>query len=233
MKRFRSSRRILKCETVSSMKSGLAAIGIALLLLLFTGEQYIILPLKNYTAEESTEAERRVVDLLLTIPMFQYVHTKDTMMHAPESSNIYALSRMQSEQAKILYTEQTEELHAEGKLPEETTNNPPAASPEPKQDSPQEAIEEISEAEIQVLPDESIKTMMNPVMKYDLSQFQDFSLLLKEFYTIDSTTTAFSEQLNIANFTSYNLAVPRNTEEPIILVSYAFAGKFCRFNSRG
>lgn len=200
------------------MKSGLAAIGIALLLLLFTGEQYIIMPLKNYTAEESAEAERRVVDLLLTIPMFQYVHTEDTKMHAPESSNIYALSRMQSEQAKLLYTEQTEKLLAEGELPEETITNPSATSQEPKQDTSQEAIEEISEEEIQVLPNESVETMMNPVMKYDLSQFQDFSLLLKEFYTIDSTTTAFSEQLNIANLTSYNLTVPRNTEEPIILV---------------
>lgn len=55
-------------------------------------------------------------------------------------------------------------------------------------------------------------------MTYELSNFQNFDTLLKEFYVLDSITTITSDQLNINALTSLDMKMKSKNDKPQILI---------------
>lgn len=55
-------------------------------------------------------------------------------------------------------------------------------------------------------------------MTYELSNFQNFDTLMKEFYVLDKVTSISPEQLNINTLTSIDVKMKNNNENPQILI---------------
>lgn len=215
-------------QLIHKVNEGLSIVLTVLFLALLINVEQMIFPIYDFLQEEE-EGSRRVMSLLGVLPLYQYTYQREEYKNNNESGNILKYVMNANENVDVSVETENELALEEAVKKEQNIDTESDTNCEyidleeySKIDGQTDETDEASSS--QIIPDiidDSIIRAKSPSMLYDLTQFADTDLLIKEFYTIDTSTAVTDHKLDIDSLLSYDLTLEPGSDQPQILIYHA------------
>ena len=137
--------------------------------------------------------------------------------NAKAKEDIVTSARIAEENQEFLKQRLTEENQEAG--PDEEGLEITGGDTQEEQDKETEsAREEITKSDDEELKSAAVSRQRVPVTDISMEQLQDFDFVLRNFYTVDSTTSITSDQLNAPELIQMDLRMKTGNDQPQILI---------------
>ena len=137
--------------------------------------------------------------------------------NAKAKEDIVTSARIAEENQEFLKQRLTEENQEAG--PDEEGLEITGGDTQEEQDKETEsAREEITKSDDEELKSAAVSQQRVPVTDISMEQLQDFDFVLRNFYTVDSTTSITSDQLNAPELIQMDLRMKTGNDQPQILI---------------
>ena len=137
--------------------------------------------------------------------------------NAKAKEDIVTSARIAEENQEFLKQRLTEENQEAG--PNEEGLEITGGDTQEEQDKETEsAREEITKSDDEELKSAAVSRQRVPVTDISMEQLQDFDFVLRNFYTVDSTTSITSDQLNAPELIQMDLRMKTGNDQPQILI---------------
>ena len=137
--------------------------------------------------------------------------------NAKAKDDIVTSARIAEENQEFLKQRLTEENQEAG--PDEEGLEITGGDTQEEQDKETEsAREEITKSDDEELKSAAVSQQRVPVTDISMEQLQDFDFVLRNFYTVDSTTSITSDQLNAPELIQMDLRMKTGNDQPQILI---------------
>ena len=150
-----------------------------------------------------------------TKDQLQVLDTDEQDVQAKE--DVTTSARIAEENQEFLKQRLTEENQEAG--PDEEGLEITGGDTQEEQDKETEsAREEITKSDDEELKSAAVSRQRVPVTDISMEQLQDFDFVLSNFYTVDSTTSITSDQLNAPELIQMDLRMKTGNDQPQILI---------------
>ena len=140
--------------------------------------------------------------------------------NAKAKEDIVTSARIAEENQEFLKQRLTEENQEAG--PDEEGLEITGGDTQEEQDKETEsAREEITKSDDEELKSAAVSRQRVPVTDISMEQLQDFDFVLRNFYTVDSTTSITSDQLNAPELIQMDLRMKTGNDQPQILIYHS------------